>query len=101
MLPLFLDEDSMDRDLVRALRAAGVHVLTVAEAGRRGFSDEEQFLFASSKGLALYTCNVTDFARLHSRWLRGGLHHSGVILLTDQLTSLGLQIGALVRLASA
>ena len=53
MLPLFLDEDSMDRDLVRALRAVGVHVLTVAEANRRGYSDEQQLRFASSEGLAL------------------------------------------------
>jgi hypothetical protein len=101
MLSLYLDEDSMDRDLVRALRRAGIDVLTVAEAGRRGVVDEQQLAFATSGGRTLYTCNVTDFARLHSYWLRHGLHHAGVVLLTEQLTPIGTQIGALLRLTSA
>ncbi len=98
MLPLFLDEDAMDRDLVRGLRAAGVDVLTVADAGRRGISDEEQLAFATSEGRALYTCNVSDFARLHSGWLRVGRPHAGIIVLPDQLTAVGTQINALVRI---
>src|SRR5437868_4811241 len=98
MLPLLLDEDSMDRDLVRGLRAAGVDVLTVAEANRRGISDEEQLAFATAEGRALYTCNISDFARLHSRWLRAGRPHAGIIVLPDQLTAVGTQIRALVQM---
>ena len=90
----------MDRDLVRALRASGVDVVTVAEARRRSLPDEQQLQYAASQGSSLYTCNVGDFARLHSDWLGGGLHHAGIILLADQSTDVGVQIRALVRLTA-
>lgn len=90
----------MDRALVRGLRVQCVDVITALEAGGLGLSDEEQLLFAASQGRALYTSNVNDFARIHARWLRTGLHHEGLILLSDQRTDVGTQITALVRLAA-
>lgn len=41
MLPLYLDEDSMGRDLVNALRARGVDVITAA-AGMIACSDKQE-----------------------------------------------------------
>jgi len=49
MFKLYIDEDSMDRDLVRALRARGVDVVTAQEVGRIGISDEEHLRFAASQ----------------------------------------------------
>jgi hypothetical protein len=87
----------MDRDLVRGLRARSVDVLTVFEAGRLGLPDEDQLRFAASQGRAIYTANVNDFARIHARWVRTGRHHTGIILLFNQRTDIGVQIAALVR----
>jgi hypothetical protein len=91
----------MDRGLVRALRDNGLAVLTVAEAARRGLSDEAQLAFAASQHRAVYTANLADFARLHTRMLQAGLHHAGIIVVGPQMTDLGLQIRALVRLEEA
>jgi hypothetical protein len=100
VLSLFLDEDSMDRGLVRGLRSAGVDIVTAGEAGRRGFPDEEQLRFAATLSRTLYTSNVVDFTRLHATWLGAGFHHAGIIVLADQLTDVGTQLRALIRLAS-
>ena len=89
----------MDRALVRGLRARGVDAVTTAQAGRNRLPDDEQLTLAASQGRVLYTCNVGDFTRIHSRRLREGLHHAGIIVLTDQLTPVGVQIRALMRLA--
>jgi post-segregation antitoxin (ccd killing protein) len=48
MIPLYLDEDSMDRDLITALRARGVDVITAADTGMLGRSDEDHLEYAIS-----------------------------------------------------
>lgn len=90
----------MDRGLVRALRANGFDVVTVLEAHRLRLPDEDQLRFAASQGRVLYTCNVSHFADLHRRWLRDGLHHAGIVVLPDQLTTVGVQVRAFLRLAA-
>lgn len=100
MLPLFLDEDSLSRALVRGLHSKNIDVLTAFEASRREASDEEQLAFATSRGRPIYTSNVDDFARLHRGWLANGRHHAGIIVLADQRTDVGVQIRALVRLCN-
>jgi hypothetical protein len=100
VFPLYLDEDSLTRALVRGLRAQGVDVVTAAEAGTVSLKDEEQLSFAAQQSRAIYTANLTDFVRLHGVWLRAGRHHAGVIVLTDQRTPIGVQIRALVRLVN-
>jgi hypothetical protein len=49
-LSLYLDEDSMARSLVAALRARGADVLTVIEAGLRGKDDQVQLQWAATGG---------------------------------------------------
>jgi len=95
---VLLDEDYMHAGLLRALRAAGLDVLSVADAGRRGLSDEEQLTFAALDGRVLYSCNQADFARLHVRWMASGRHHSGIVL-SSQRFPVGVQLRALLRLA--
>lgn len=88
----------MDHDVVRGLRRNDIDLVTVAEVGRRGLSDEEQLIFAVSQGRVLFSCNRGDFARIHARWMRTGRSHRGVIL-GIQDTSVGVQIRALTGLA--
>jgi hypothetical protein len=38
----YLDEDTINAALVKALRNANLNLVTVADAGRLGYSDEEQ-----------------------------------------------------------
>jgi len=63
----YLDEDSMARFLVAALRARGTDVQTVVEAGLRGKGDEIQLQWAASKKRVVYTSNASDFCRLRQR----------------------------------
>ena len=68
MLRLYMDEDSMDQDVVRALRVRGIDVLTGLEAGMTGYADHEYLALASSQGRVLCTYNVGDFSALHAEY---------------------------------
>lgn len=46
---LYLDEDSQDRSLIRALRVRGVDVLTVKETQTTGLTDVEQLRLATQQ----------------------------------------------------
>ncbi len=56
----------MDRDLVRALRARGVDVLTALEAGKIERADSEHLEHATVQNRVLYSFNIGDFYRLHT-----------------------------------
>lgn len=43
-IALYVDEDSQDSTLMRALRSRGVDVIAASEAGMNGRSDDEQLL---------------------------------------------------------
>ena len=101
MIPLYLDENSSRRALARGLRVNGIDVLTTPEAGRLGADDEDQLRFAVSEGRTIYTVNLAHFNRLHTEWLRRGRHHTGIIVLPQQLTPVGAQISALTKLVNA
>ncbi|MGK2964377.1 MAG: DUF5615 family PIN-like protein [Tepidiformaceae bacterium] len=100
-LRLYLDHDSSDRAVVTALRAAGVDVLTSAEAHRNRAPDEEQLTFATAEGRCVYTANCQDFAALHSRWMQTGRAHGGMILRADQRLPVGPQVRALLAIHDA
>ena len=42
----YLDEDTINAALIKALRNANVNVVTVADAERFGYADEEQLIWA-------------------------------------------------------
>src|SRR5215470_10703817 len=98
MIRLYVDEDSMDRALVRALRARGVDVRTALEEGMIERSDHEHLDYATAQGRVLYTCNVADFYHLHTRFLAQGKFHTGIILTPQQRYSVGEQMRRLLKL---
>jgi hypothetical protein len=54
----------MDEEVLQALRSRGLDVITVAEAGMLGRSDQEQLNWAMLHNRVLYSFNVRDFYRL-------------------------------------
>ena len=95
---LYLDEDAMDSDLVRALRLRGVDVATALDAGLTSSADEEHLKYAIASERALYSFNVSDFMALHTSYLAVGKPHAGIILGRQQRYSVGEQMRRLVRL---
>ena len=97
-LRLYLDEDSMNSKLVRALRGRGVDVITAREAGMIGRNDKDHLEFAAREDRALYTFNIAHFCELHSQHLSLGKSHMGIILAQQQRYSVGDQMRRLLRL---
>lgn len=98
-IKLYLDEDAQRTDLIQALRARQVDVLTVSEADMFGEVDDKQLLYARQQGRVIFTFNRGDFVSLHTKWLAGGQHHSGIIV-SDQL-EVGILLRRLLRLVDA
>ncbi len=88
----------MDGDLVRALQARGVDVLSALEAGMVEKSDPLHLEYATAQGRVLYSFNVGDFHRLHTAWLTEGRSHCGLILSKQQQYSVGEQMRRLLKL---
>jgi len=97
---LYHDEDALESGLIIALRAAGFDCLTAYEARMLSQSDERQLAFAASEGRVLYTRNTRDFRRLSREWHLGGRHHAGIIVLTRQRASIGVQLRAFQAMAN-
>jgi len=100
-ISLYLDEDSQDTALVRALRSRGVDVLTAAEAGMSHRLDEEQLEWSNQQKRVLYTCNARDFYRLHTQILTEGRSHAGIVVLPQQRYSVGEQMRRLLKLIAS
>lgn len=88
---LYLDEDILERSLVKALRKAEIDVVTTAEANNLGRSDEEQLQWSTQQGRTIYTLNVGDFCNLHKIYSAQGRQHTGIVL-GKQTYSIGQQL---------
>jgi hypothetical protein len=55
--------------LIQALRNADLDVVTVADVGRLGYSDEEQLIWAAEQERVIYSFNIGDFCRLHGDFI--------------------------------
>ena len=88
---LYLDEDTINRALIRALRSRNIDVLTAREANLIQVADERHLEHATSLGRTVFTFNARDFARLHAEYLASGRHHAGIII------SAQLPVGVLLR----
>ena len=66
---LYLDEDTMDNDLLTALRLRNVDVLSTGEAQMLSRSDEEQLKWALENQRVVYSFNIRDFYRIHTNWV--------------------------------
>ncbi len=95
---LYIDEDSMDRALVRALRARGVDILTALDEDMIAQPDEVHLAFAAAQGCVLYSFNVGDYYQLHTAYLSEGRSHTGMILAPQQRYSVGEQMRRVLRL---
>lgn len=98
---LYIDEDAIDESFIQALRARGVDVLTVADAGMLHRSDEEQLDRARQDNRVLFSFNTRDFYRLHTTIIGQGLSHAGIILAPQQRYGIGDLTRGLLRLISA
>ena len=81
---LYIDEDAIDEDFVKALRSRNVDVVTVADVGMLHRSDQEQLDWATENNRVIFSFNTRDFYRLHTDLLRQGLSHGGIILAPQQ-----------------
>jgi hypothetical protein len=95
---IYVDEDAAEHALVSALRHRGIDIVTVVEAGQETRSDEDQLRFAAISGRALYSFNVSDFARLHREFHARSEMHSGIILIPRQRYSVGDKIRRVMEL---
>lgn len=95
-IKLYLDEDAQRTDLIQALRARQVDVLTVTEANLLGEDDDLQLKYAATESRVVFTFNRGDFFDLHTKWLTRGQSHSGIIV-SDQLST-GIIIRRLLKL---
>ncbi len=98
---LCLDEDSMDGDLVRALRGRSVDVITALDAGMIDRPDADHLDYATAHGRVLCTFNTGDFYRLHGEYAGENKSHAGIILARQQHYTVGEQMRRLLRLLAA
>lgn len=91
----------MDQRLAQALRARGVDVQTVLGTKMVARTDEDQLVHATQEGRALYSFNVADFYRLHTKFLEQGRGHAGIILTQQQRYSVGEQMRRLLALMAS
>lgn len=98
---VYIDEDSMSRALVRALRARGVDVTTALEEKMIEQPDDIHLQYAVDQGRVLYSFNVGDFFNLHTLYLQQGKSHHGIILCPQQTYSVGEQMRRLLKLIAA
>jgi hypothetical protein len=95
---LYLDEDSVNRALIRALQARGMDVTNAVDSEQVGIGDLEQLEFATASGRVLFTYNVGHFYELHTRLLREGRLHGGLILAAQQRLSVGEQMRRVLKI---
>jgi hypothetical protein len=96
---LFIDEDSMDQRLIKALRARGIDVTSVGEVETIGSSDLDQLILATKLQRVIYTFNVGDFCQLHNLYIEENRSHGGIIV-SSQDYSIGEQMRRLLKLIS-
>lgn len=95
-IKLYLDEDAQSTDLIQALRARQIDVVTVSEVDLLGQVDDVHLQYATEQGRVIFTFNRGDFFRLHTEWLSTNRHHSGIIV-SDQVGT-GVVMRRLLRL---
>jgi hypothetical protein len=81
---LYVDEDAMACALVGGLRARGIDVTTVLDAGMSEQNDITQLEYATQHGRVLYTFNVGHFCHLHTQYVSQGKNHAGIIVVFRQ-----------------
>lgn len=100
-IQLYFDEDTMDKDLVHALRIRGVDVITALDVGMIRQNDDKHLEFAANQNRTLCSFNVGDFQLLHTQYQIETKHHAGIILAQQQKYSIGEQMRRLLKLIAS
>ena len=95
-IKLYLDEDAQSTDLIQALRARQIDVVTVSDVDMLGQADDVHLQYAAEQGRVVFTFNRGDFFQLHTEWLANDRHHAGIIV-SDQVGT-GVLMRRLLRL---
>jgi len=98
---LYLDEDAMAEDLVRALLSRGVDLTTANLEGMIEQEDRDHLDYAISQSRVLYSYNVGDYLALHNQFLQENKFHQGIILTQQQKYGIGEQMRRILRLIGA
>jgi Domain of unknown function (DUF5615) len=93
---LYIDEDSQDQSLLRALRARQIDVLTVRDTHTFGLPDIGQLRLATQQNRVLYSHNIRDFCQLHTKFITNSENHAGIALLAQDY-SVGEQVRAILE----
>ena len=80
--PVYLDE-CVDVALADALRRRGFIVTIARDHGPVGAGDEEQILYATSRGWIILSHNARHFRRWHRAFVETGRSHDGMILIPE------------------
>jgi len=99
-IQLYLDEDTMDKDWVHALRIRGVDVVTALEIDMIRRDDAGHFRYATDQERVLFSFNVGDYQFLHTHYLTTAKQHAGIILAQQQKYSIGEQMRRLLKLTA-
>ncbi|MBW4646052.1 MAG: DUF5615 family PIN-like protein [Goleter apudmare HA4340-LM2] len=96
MIRLYLDEDSQDQSLLKALRARNIDVITAKETQTEGLIDVEQLRLATEQQRVLYSHNIGDFYQIHTQFITSVEKHSGIALLAQNYL-VGEQVRAIME----
>lgn len=94
---LYINENSMDRSLVTALRARGADVLTAIESGMIERDDIDHLRYSTEQQRVLLTSNFSDFCRLHTEFIDSQQAHAGIICVQQQTAFIGDTLRRLQR----
>ena len=97
-IKLYLDEDSIQHSLARALRARGTDLITSLDAVLIAQPDSIHLDYATRNGRVLCSFNVGDYYRLHTEYLNTGQTHAGIILMRQQQYSVGEVMRRMLKL---
>jgi hypothetical protein len=93
-------DECIHHALAVLLRNLGFFVLTAAQAGTLGATDDAQLEYATRLRCVLITHNRVDFRRAHMRALEAGRTHAGIIALPQRGLSLPRLLGRGAMMAS-
>jgi hypothetical protein len=97
LVPLYLDDCLIAKQLIRQLRAAGHLVYVTSDLGVEGVGDEQHLETATRLGAVLASQNWRVYDPLHDRWQASGLRRGGIIV-THHIP-IGRRLGSLGRAA--
>jgi len=81
ILPCFYLNENIHVQLVALLKSIGIESIHTYQANNKEASDEFQLQYAAERGLILVTHNKRHFTRLHTRWVKNGKKHRGILIM--------------------